>query len=155
METLNELIGKSPGVAEAYVRLAEAHRKMGHLELETQALEKLAAAKPDYPMIHVLIAQSMMTADPVDYAKLTRELAAAERAAPNDPDVFYLRGKAQAAQKHFPEAVKALKRSIELRPLDPGAYYQLGLAYQKMGQTVLARETLDRMQYLRQAPPAR
>src|SRR5439155_8065612 len=39
------------------IRLAEAYRKMGQPELETQTLGKLARVKPDYPMIHVLAAQ--------------------------------------------------------------------------------------------------
>ncbi len=124
---------------------------MGHPELEAGALEKLARAKPDYPMIHVLTAQAMMTADPVDYSKVIGQLAAAEKSSPEDPDVFYLRGKAQAGLKQYPAAIASLKHAIALRPMDPGPYYQLGMIYQKTGETALARETLDRMQYVRQA----
>ena len=154
VDVLSELIAKQPQAAEAYIRLAEAYRKMGHPELETQALGKLARVKPDYPMIHVLAAQAMLTMDPIDYAKVLTELAAAEKVTPNDPDVFYLRGKALAAAKRFREAVIALKRAMELRPMDPNAYYQLGLAYQKMGETTLAHQTLERLRYIRQISAA-
>jgi len=110
--------------------------------------------KPDYPMIHVLAAQAMLTMDPVDYPKVLTELAVAEKTAPNDPDVFYLRGKALAAMKRFREAVIALKRATELRPMDPNAYYQLGLTYQKIGEAALAHETLERLRYIRQISAA-
>ena len=154
VNVLSELIAKQPNAAEAYIRLAEAYRKIGHPELETQALQKLARVKPDYPMIHVLTAQAMLTMDPVDYPKVFTELAAAEKIAPNDPDGFYLRGKAFAATKRFREAVIALKRAAELRPMDPNAYYQLGLAYQKMGEATLAHETLERLRYIKQISAA-
>jgi Flp pilus assembly protein TadD len=153
VDVLNELVAKSPGTAEAYIRLAEAYRKMGRPELETRTLEKLAVVKPDYPMIHVLTAQALMTIDPVDYLEVMKELAAAEKTAPNDPDVFYIRGRAHVAMKHLPEAVAAFKRAITLRPMDPSAYYQLGLTYQKMGEPALAHQMLDRMQHLKQTSP--
>ena len=155
VDVLTDLIAKQPNAAEAYIRLAEAYRKMGHPELEAHALAKLARMKPDFPMIHVLTAQAMLTMDPVDYPKVLTELAAAEKIAPSDPDVFYLRGKALAATKRFREAATALKRATELRPMDPNAYYQLGLTYQRMGETTLAHETLERLRYIRQiaTPP--
>ena len=34
--------------------------------------------------------------------------------------------------------------------MDPGPYYQLGLIYRKLGQADLARQTLERMQHLKQ-----
>ena len=150
VDVLTELSVRHPNTAEAYIRLAEAYRKMGQPQLESQTLAKLARVKPDYPMIHVLTAQAMLTMDPVDYAKVLTELAAAEKIAPNDPDIFYLRGKALAAMKRFREAVTALKRATELRPMDPNAYYQLGLTYQKMGEAALAHDTLERLRYIRQ-----
>jgi tetratricopeptide (TPR) repeat protein len=154
VDVLSELIAKRPDATEGYIRLAEAYRKMGRPELETQALEKLARVKPDYPMVHVLAAQAMLTMDPVDYPKVFAELAAAEKIAPTDPDVFYLRGKALAAMQRFREAVTALKRATELRPIEPNAYYQLGLAYQKMGEAELARQTMERLRYIRQISAA-
>jgi tetratricopeptide (TPR) repeat protein len=150
VDVLRELIAKRPEIAEAYIRLAEAYRKMGRPELETETLGRLARLKPNYPMIHILAAQAMMTMDPVDYPKVLVELAAAEKIAPNDADVFYLRGKALAATNRLREAVIALKRATELRPIEPNAYYQLGLTYQKMGETELAHQTMERLRYIRQ-----
>ncbi|HWB97701.1 MAG TPA: tetratricopeptide repeat protein [Bryobacteraceae bacterium] len=149
VEVLKELLRVEPGASEGYVRLAEAYRKMGRPELETEALRDLERRHPEYPMIHVLIAQAMMTADPVDYPKVLAELALAEKTTPSDPDLFYLRGKVYLATNRQPEAVAALKRAIALRPMEPSPYYQLGMAYRKSGKPELAREILQRMEHVK------
>jgi Flp pilus assembly protein TadD len=120
-------------------------------ELETQALLRLAHVKPDYPMLHVLIAGAMMSMAEVDYPGVLAELAHAEKRNPGDAGIFYLRGKVYVAMNRNQDAVDALRRAIELGPMDPSPYYQLGLTYQKLGQTELAREMLDRMQHLKQS----
>jgi tetratricopeptide (TPR) repeat protein len=149
IDVLNQLIRESPDTAEAYVRLAEAYRNTGRPELETQMLRRLAHLHPDYPMVSVLIARAMMTMDPVDYPAVLAELARAEKSAPADADIFYIRGKVLVALNRHQEAVTALRRAIALRPMDPSPYYQLGLTYRKLGQSDLARQTLDRMQHLK------
>jgi tetratricopeptide (TPR) repeat protein len=154
IDVLNQLIGKAPDTAEAYVRLAEAYRNTGRPELETQTLRRLAHIHPDHPMVNILTTRAMMTMDPVDYPGVLAELAQAETRTPGDADIFYIRGKVFLAMNRYQEAVTALRRAIALRPMDPGPYYQLGLTYRKLGQTDLAGQTLDRMQHLKQAATA-
>jgi tetratricopeptide (TPR) repeat protein len=149
IDVLNGLIQSAHDTPEAYVRLAEAYRNTGHPERETEALRRLARVKPDYPMVHVLTARAMLSIDPVDGPAVLAELAQAEKSTPNDPDVFYLRGKVYITMNRHQDAVAALKRAIELRPMEPSPYYQLGLTYRKLGQTELARQILDRMQHLK------
>ena len=146
---LKELIQRERNTPEAYLRLAEAYRNTGRPELETQTLQALASVKPDYPMIGMLTARAMLTQDPVDYPAVLRVLAHAEKSSPGDADVFYLRGKAYAALDRTQEAIAALRRSIELRPMDPAPYYQLGIVYRKAGQAELSRQTLARMEYVK------
>jgi tetratricopeptide (TPR) repeat protein len=153
-QVLNELLQKDPAAAEAYVRLAEAYRNTNRTRLEIEALQKLATVKPDYPMVHVLTAQAMLRMDPVDYNGVLQELAKAEKTAPGDADIFYLRGKVYLATNRLSEAVTALKHSIELRPTEAGPYYQLGLTYRKLGRADLAREMLQRVEFLKQQPAA-
>ena len=149
IDVLNELIRRQPEAEEAYVRLAEAYRNTGHPELETKTLRALARVKPDYPMVHVLTAKAMMTVEPVDPPGVLAELAQAEKSAPKDPDIFYLRGKLYIVMNRYQDAVSALKHAIELRPMEPGPYYQLGLTYRKLGEVELARQTLERLQHLK------
>jgi tetratricopeptide (TPR) repeat protein len=151
IQVLNELLTKSPGVTEAYIRLAEAYRNMGRSELEVQALRRLARVQPDYPMLHTLIARAMTTMETPDHSAVMAELALAEKSAPNDSEIFYLRGKVYASMGRLPEAVTSLKRAIELSPMDRSAYYQLGLIYGKLEQPELARQTLARMRLLQES----
>jgi tetratricopeptide (TPR) repeat protein len=99
-------------------------------------------------MIHVLIARALMGIDPADYVKVLDELALAERQNPDDPDIFYLRGKAFVELKRDEEAVRAFRRAMDLRPLDTSAYYQLARLYQKLGKTELAKQQFERVKAL-------
>src|SRR5437667_12093151 len=105
-------------------------------------------------MIGVLTARAMMNQDPVDYPTVLRVLAQAEKTAPGDADIFYLRGKAYAATGRSQEAIAALRRAIELRPMDPAPYYQLGLTYRKAGQVELSRQVLSRMEHVKKVGQA-
>ena len=149
IQILTGVLNDAPDRLEAYVRLAEAYRKKGQPDAEIQTLRKLAAAKPDYPMIHVLTAKALLSAPEPDYAQVLAELAQAETATPTDADVYYLRGKALLATQHYEDAVAPLKRAIALQPTEPSPYYQLGIAYRKLGQTALAKQQMDRMQFLK------
>jgi predicted Zn-dependent protease len=125
---------------------------MGEARQATATLRMLAQRKPDYPMLHIAIAQSMLAAEPADYLGALEELAQAEKASPTDYDVYYLRGKVYLDMGKPPEAITALRRAIELRPAEAAAYYQLGLAYRKSGQQALAKEQFDRVEYLKSQP---
>jgi tetratricopeptide (TPR) repeat protein len=155
IEILNELIGKRPQLIEAYVRLAEAYRLTNQPELEARTMQRLAAVKPDYPMVHVLAARAMMNVDPMNTAAVLSELSKAEKIAPGDADVFYLRGKAYETMNRYREAAAAYEHAIELRPLDPSAYYRLGMAYRNLGQIDRSRQIVERMQHLKQPPTVR
>lgn len=148
VSVLTELLRQSPNEAQAYLSLADAYRKMSMSSLEIESLRRLAMQKPDYPMIHILIAQAMLHANPAGYAPILNELAQAEKSTPTDPDVFYLRGKVLAAMQLYDRAAAEFRRSIELKPLDNTSYYQLGRVYQKLGKPQLAREEFERMKYL-------
>jgi tetratricopeptide (TPR) repeat protein len=148
-QILTEVIKNSPDQLDAYPALADAYGKMGQPKLATETLRQLAARKPDYPMLHLAIAQSLLNAEPVDSAHVLEELALAEKTSPEDYDVWYLRGKVCLTMNHVPEAIASLRRAIELRPADSSAYYQLALAYRKSGQTALAKRQFEIVEYLK------
>lgn len=148
---LRDLLGQSPDHDQAYLSIADAYRQMGNPEQEVQALRDLVLRNPNYPMIHVLIARAMLASAHANYSKVLDELAEAEKSAPLDPEVFYLRGKVYIAMNRYDDAVGALRRSIELRPMETGPYYQLARIYQKLGETSLAAEQFQRVKYLESA----
>jgi len=146
------LIQSFPDQLEAYPKLAEAYRNLGEPSRATETLRQLARHKPDDPMLHVVIAQSMLDEEKIDYARVLQELAAAEKASPDDYDIHYLRGKVFLATGRYVQALPSLRHAIELRPTEPGAYYQLGLAYRKLGQPDLAMEQFARLEFLKGPP---
>ena len=148
-QILAEVIKNSPDQIDAYPALADAYGKMGQPKLATETLRQLAARKPDYPMLHLAIAQSLMNAEPVDSAHVLEELALAEKTSPDDYDVWYLRGKVCLNMNQVPEAIASLQHAIELRPADSSAYYQLAFAYRKSGQTALAKRQFEIVEYLK------
>ncbi len=99
-------------------------------------------------MIHLVIARSISQEDPVDSAGILQELDLAEKAAPDDYEVYYLRGKVYLGMNKFTEAITSLLRAIELRPTDSSAHYQLALAYNKSGQRALAARQFEAVKYL-------
>jgi tetratricopeptide (TPR) repeat protein len=152
---LAALIQSAPDQFAAYPKLAEAYRNLGEAARATETLRRLAQRKPDYPMLHVVIAQSMLDEESIDYPGVLKELAVAEEHSPADYDVYYLRGKVYLATDQYRQAVDALRHAITLRPADAGAYYQLGLAYRRSGQAALAKEQFDRVEHLKNQSPAR
>ncbi|HTU47254.1 MAG TPA: tetratricopeptide repeat protein [Bryobacteraceae bacterium] len=148
---LRELLQQAPDTPEAYISIADAARKTGDAAQEVLALNELERHKPDYPMIHVLLARAMLNQQPPEYSKILDELSIAARNTPNDPDVYFLRGKIYVALGRYEQALPALQRSIELRPTEPSAYYQLARVYQKLGRTDLAKQQFERVKYLESA----
>ncbi len=150
---LEELTAKQPGEAEAYRWLAQAYTSSGDFPRATATLEKLAARRPDYPMIDVMIAQAILKETEPDCARALGRLTRAEKLSPEDADAYYLRGRILVQLGRYAEAVDALKRAIALAPSAAGSYYQLGLAYQRLGQAALAKEQFDRMKALTSGRP--
>jgi tetratricopeptide (TPR) repeat protein len=149
-QVLNRLIEKFPGQLEAYPKLAESYRAMGEPARATEVLRRLAARNPKFPMIHVVIAESMLDEQSVDYPGVFRELDEAEKISPDDSDAYQLRGKAFIALHQYAEAIAALRRAAELKPTDSSIYYQLGLAYRRSGREELAKEQFDRVHFLKE-----
>ena len=146
---LQDLLKQSPDEYEAYLKIADAFRKMGDSGNEVKILEDLATRNPNYPGIHVLLARAMLGMDVADYADALEELARAEKVNGADADTLYLRGKIYVATNRDDEAASALTRAIELRPMDPAPYYHLGRLYQKLGKVGMARDTFARLQQLK------
>jgi tetratricopeptide (TPR) repeat protein len=149
VKVLQDLLKQSPDEYDAYLKIADACRKMGDSRNEVKILKDLADRNPNYPGIHVLLARAMLGMDPANYADALEELAQSEKVNGPDADTLYLRGKIYVATNRDNEAASALTRAIELRPIDPAPYYHLGRLYQKMGKVEMAKDTFARLQQLK------
>lgn len=146
---LAELTQRFPKELEAFPKLAEAYRNMGQAHKATQALRQLAIENPEYPMLHVLIAESLLDEEEINYSDVFRELERAQRTSPNDYDVHYLRGRVFMGMRDYRRAAESFRRASELRPTEPGAHYQLGLVYRKLGEADLAKQQFGVISFLK------
>jgi Flp pilus assembly protein TadD len=103
-------------------------------------------------MLHIVIARSLLDEERINYPRVLQELEQAEQVSPEDYDIHYLRGKVFMATGQYKRATDSLRRAIELRPTEPGARYQLGLAYRKLGEPDLAKQQFEELDFLKGAP---
>jgi len=149
VEVLTELTLRFPDEVEAYNGLAQAYTLLGEVKLATKALEQISQRQPGYPMVDVMIAQSILREQPPDRDKALSRLTQAEKMSPTDADIYYLRAKIYVSIGRYEEALDAMRGAVELEPTEANFYYQLGIIYQKLGRPALAKEQFERMSHLR------
>jgi len=88
----------------------------------------------------------------VDPIWLEHGLSYAHRAVdlgPDLPGAHLAAGRCELARRAYPEAIDRLQRTIELDPLNLKAYTSLAVAYEELGKTEQAQETIDRAERTR------
>ena len=148
-QVLTALIDRTPNEFEAYLKLAEAYRNLGEPNRATATLQELSRRKPDDPLLHIVIARSLLDEAAIDYNRVLQELAASEQILPGSYDVNYLRGKVLLATGKDSEAAASLRRAADLSPTEPGAHYQLAILYRKLRKSELAHQEFDRVKNLK------
>jgi tetratricopeptide (TPR) repeat protein len=147
---LEQVTEKSPDAYDAYARLGLAYNRLGQPDRQVRVLQELTKRKPDYPMGHIMMVMALLNQDPINYPRVLDELAEAQALTPEDPDIYYLRGKVFVATGRYGDAINELRHSIELRPVGETApYYLLGLTYRRIGRADLSAEVLERMKHLK------
>ena len=131
IQHLTSAIWLAPDQENAYLAAARIYEKEQNYRAAVQILEQARKQIPGSPQIL---------------------LALAEQTSPTDYYISYFRGKAYLAMNKFMQAVAALRQAVELRPLEAGAHYQLGLAYRRAGQPALAKEQFETVEYLKSQP---
>ncbi len=116
-----------------------------------ESLQQIEHRAPGYPMIYTMLAQALLKLEPVDYADALRTLDRGAKAAPDDPEIYYMRGKILADMHRFEDAAVALERAVALAPAMATPHYQLGLVYQKLGRQAEAAEQFERFKFFKGA----
>ena len=151
LPVLQECVRRTPEDPEAWRWQAEVQSALGRMKEAAESLREIARRSPDYPMIYTILAQALLKLDPVDYADALRTLEQGQKAAPSDPEIYYMRGKILAELGRYEEAATALRRAVELGPTMATPYYQLGLVYQKLGRQSQAAEQFERFKLFKSA----
>ena len=133
----------------AHPQSAEAHALLGYVLLKEDNPrgsldEYLESAKYRQPPALDLVAIGSDYLLLEDFANAGLWLAKAYAADPKNSLTLYLWGRAAYSRQHFEEAARHFQECLQLEPNNAKALGQLGLAYQRMGQTDEAIATFRR-----------
>ncbi len=152
IQVLEELIKRFPERQEAYRPLADAYTSTGNSEASTKTLRRLLDKQPDYPMVRVLLAQSLLEQGAPEEEVLSL-LESARKVSPSDAEIYLLLGRIYSSMGKPEEALAELKRAVELEPASSTYRYQLGLIYHRLGKEELAEEQFARKAHLESVDP--
>ncbi len=121
-----------PSYPDGYVNIARALIQEGETEPARPLLEKALALSPKLARAEFFLATVQKTEGDYDAALLN--LADVRRQYPRDRVVVDQIGRILFLQRHYAEAVTALKDTLTIDPEDLQAHYNLMLSYRGLGQ---------------------
>ena len=152
IDLLQKAVLRDPAFALAYYQLAHAHDQMyllefdhtsERLELANAAIEALERLQPDSGEAHLGKAKHLYWGYR-DYEGARRELGAAKRMLPNDPQLFLLTGYIERRQGHWTEAIQNLEHAVRLDPQNPFTLQQSSLTFELLRRYGDVASLLDR-----------
>jgi tetratricopeptide (TPR) repeat protein len=147
---LAAIVAKSPNVAAARVKLAEAMVANDQLDdaiVELKAALQIekdnAAALTDLGLI-AMQRQEWKTAEGY-WTKLVQVLGSADMSAKDArlADVYYYLGTTYVEEQRYEDAVANLKKSLTIKRDSSPAHYMLATAYQRLGLTDMQKQELQ------------
>jgi TolB-like protein/Tfp pilus assembly protein PilF len=149
---LDQAIERDPDFFLAYCQLAAAHNYLyffgldhtpARLALADGALKTVIRLRPDAGETHLARADFLYRCY-LDYEKARAELAVAQRALPNNSDIFELTGYIDRRQGLWNESARSLQRALALDPRNFFILQQIALSYQEFRQFRAMAAALDR-----------
>jgi tetratricopeptide (TPR) repeat protein len=121
---------------------------IGQIDAAQQALETAAKENPNDPYawynLGLLYKNSNSPERAVEAFRRVAEID------PKDPDTWYFLGSVYAQLKQFPQAMDCFNRALNLNPYHASSQFGLARAYQQSGDSVKAKENLQRFQDITQ-----
>ncbi|MBV9009664.1 MAG: hypothetical protein JO354_10955, partial [Verrucomicrobia bacterium] len=149
---LEQAIGRDPNFYLAYCQLASANNYLYFFGLDhtparlaqaQAALNTVVRLRPDAGETHLAKATFYYRCY-LDYEKARAELAAAQRALPNNSEIFELTGYIDRRQGLWTESARSLQRALALDPRNVFILQQISLSYQETRQFGAMAAALDR-----------
>jgi serine/threonine protein kinase len=159
---LTEATRKDPKFALAYCSIAEAHaalyfwgfdRTAQNRALGIAAADEAMRLAPNLPEAHLIVAERLIEEDE-NYGRASGEIAKAEGASPNNPNVFWFRASIDSRQGRWEESAKNLERAVTLEPRVPKLLLDLAQSYLALRRFRLAEQTYDRIIELKPDDPS-
>ena len=152
VDLLDQAIKRDPNFFLAYCQLAAAHNYLyffgldhtpARLALADGALKTIIRMRPDAGETHLARADFLYRCY-LEYEKARAELALAQRALPNNSDIFELTGYIDRRQGLWNESARSLQRALALDPRNFFMLQQIALSYQEFRQFRAMAAALDR-----------
>ena len=149
---LDQAIARDPDFFLAYCQLASAHNFIyffgldhtpARLALADGALQAIVRLRPEAGETHLARADFLYRCY-LDYDKARAELAIAQRALPNNSELFELTGYIDRRQGLWNESARSLQRALALDPRNFFLLQQIALSYQEFRQFRAMAAALDR-----------
>jgi TolB-like protein/Tfp pilus assembly protein PilF len=152
VQLLEQAIARDPDFYLAYCQLSAAHDYLyffgldhspGRLTSADAALKAVVRLRPDAGDTHLARANFFYRCY-LDYNHARGELALAQRALPNNSEIFELTGYMDRRQGLWNESARSLQRALELDPRNFFMLQQIALSYQEFRQFGAMAAALDR-----------
>ena len=152
IELLNQAVDRDPKFYLAWCQLAAAHNYIyffgfdhstSRLGLAQTALETATRLRPNAGETHLAKADFLYRCY-LDYESARNELTVAQRALPNQSEIFELAGYIDRRQGLWPESARSLQRALELDPRNSFLLQQIAASYQEFRQFGAMAAALDR-----------
>ena len=152
VQLLNQAIARDPDFYLAYCELSAAHDYLYFFGLDhtptrrasaDAALKAVVRLRPDAGETHLAQANFFYRCY-LDYDHARTELALAQRALPNNSEIFELTGYMDRRQGLWSESARSLQRALELDPRNFFMLQQIALSYQEFRQFGAMAAALDR-----------
>ena len=152
VDLLDQAIERDPSFFLAYCQLAVAHNYLYFFGLDhtparlaraDSTLQTVIRLRPDAGETHLARADFLYRCY-LDYEKARAELAVAQRALPNNSEIFELTGYIDRRQGLWNESARSLQRALALDPRNFFILQQIALSYQEFRQFRAMAAALDR-----------
>jgi TolB-like protein/Tfp pilus assembly protein PilF len=152
VDLLDQAIERDPNFFLAYCQLAAAHNylyffgldhTLARLARADSALKNVIRLRPDAGETHLARADFLYRCY-LDYEKARAELALAQRALPNNSEIFELTGYIDRRQGLWNESARSLQRALALDPRNFFILQQIALSYQEFREFRAMAAALDR-----------
>jgi len=124
------LFAAPPDSATAYFLTAQQMVRNGIQQPARPVLEQALALDPKLPGANLMLAELLQRAN--DAAAARKHLDAEVAAWPASAGAWHQLGEWESRQHHYPEAIRALQKSIWLNPYTAAPYLTLARAYQQV-----------------------
>jgi serine/threonine-protein kinase len=152
VQLLDQAIARDPDFFLAYCQLSAAHNYVyffgfdhtpARLALADSALKAVLRLRPDAGETHLARA-SFLYRCYLDYDHARTELALAQRALPNNSEIFELTGYIDRRQNLWNESARSMQKALELDPRNFFMLQQIATSYQEFRQFGAMAAALDR-----------